>query len=247
MSNKKTESLNRAVDAAAQLFSERPFDEVQIAEIAARARCSSATIYGAFETKKGLFRAALQRHSGKNWPALAQAPGPGSLANLLAYLSERISSLSTPVMQNFWRSVSTDTTHVEKVMQDSVLGTDRLAAIVDEVERCMDAGLLRRSDPSAVAYLLLAGTGYEPVVYGLLFNPDAGYNAPAIIDAVLSPLVTEQGRVELTSFVNASKSNGPPEEGAKPSLLEYIRSGGPSREQGAEKRGAKDAGPANRR
>jgi AcrR family transcriptional regulator len=236
MSNKKTESLNRAVETAAQLFSERPFNEVQIAEIAARARCSSATIYGAFETKKGLFRAALLKYSGKSWPALTHDAGPGSLSNLLAFLSERIAGLSTPVMDNFWRSVSTDTAHVENLMQHAVLGTDRLDAIIDEVKRCMDAGLLRRSDPTSVAYLLLAGTGYEPVVYGLLFGRDTSCNAAAIVEAVLSPLVTEQGQTELTSFVNGSKSNRPPEAVAKPSLLEFLRSRGPSRRQRAERR-----------
>lgn len=231
MSNKKTESLNRAVEAAAQLFSERPFNEVQIAEIAARARCSSATIYGAFETKKGLFRAALLKNSGKDWPALARDTQPASLSKLLAFLSDRIVGLSTPAMHNFWRSVSTDTVHVENVMQHSVFGSDRLDTIIDEVEQCMDEGLLRRSDPTAATYLLLAGTGYEPVVYGLLFGRETGGEAAAIINAVLGPLVTELGQAELTAFVEASKSNAPQEEVPKPSLLEYLRARRPSREK----------------
>ena len=45
MSNKKTESLARAIETAAMMFSEEAFEQVQVAEIAARARCSSATIY----------------------------------------------------------------------------------------------------------------------------------------------------------------------------------------------------------
>jgi AcrR family transcriptional regulator len=83
MSNKKTESLNRAIQTAAELFSERPFEDVQIAEIAARAHCSSATIYEAFETKKGLFRAALLHNTGAKWPELTREHAPTTLFPLM--------------------------------------------------------------------------------------------------------------------------------------------------------------------
>jgi AcrR family transcriptional regulator len=224
MSNKKTESLNRAIQTAAELFSERPFEDVQIAEIAARAHCSSATIYEAFETKKGLFRAALLHNSGANWPVLTRTGTPTTLFPLMTFLVERIGGLSKPSMHNFWRSVSSDTTHVEKVMQHSLLGPDRLGVMVEEVQLCMDEGLLRAADASAVAYLLMAGTGFEPVVYGLMYGRAAATSPIAIVEAVLSPLVTELGRQELAAFVGRPKPDAAGEASPRPSLLGFLRS-----------------------
>jgi AcrR family transcriptional regulator len=223
MSNKKTESLARAVQTAAQMFSEKPFEEVQIAEIAARARCSSATIYEAFQTKKSLFRAALLQNSGESWPDIAHDLGPPSLLPLLEFLTDRISGLSTPSMRNFWRSVCADATHVHNVMQRSLQGTSHLGDIVDEVERCMEGGLLRQGDPLGFAYLILAGSGYEPAVYSLMFSRDATPGAVAILETVLSPLVTEAGQAELAAYVAKSKAGSPGDEAAKPSLLGYLR------------------------
>jgi AcrR family transcriptional regulator len=223
MSNKKVESLSRVVETAALLFSQRPFEEVQIAEIAARARCSSATIYEAFETKKGLFRAALLHHSKRTWPDIAQGEGPATLSRLIEFLADRIVGLSTPSMKNFWRHVSEDHAHTQAVMQKSVGDTPHLGEIVDEVQRCMDAGLLRAGDACAVGYLILAGTGYEPVVYGLLFDIEAACRAPAIIEMVLTPLVTDLGAEELAAYVASSKTNGDPDEADRPSLLNYMR------------------------
>lgn len=224
MSNKKIESIARAVQVAAQMFSEKAFEKVQIAEIAARSRCSSATIYEAFETKKGLHRAAMLQYSRRAWPNLAQNSGPPTLFHLMDFLSERISGLSTPTMHNFWRSVGVDMIDSRTIMWNPTQQTKHLGAIVDEVQRCMDAGLLRRGDPQAFAYLILAGGGYEPVVYSLLFGPDATGGAAAILEAVLSPLVTELGQAELTAYVNKSKTNGAPEGAVRPSLLGDLRS-----------------------
>ena len=223
MSNKKVESLTRVVETAAQLFSQRPFDQVQISEIAARARCSSATIYEAFETKKGLFRAALLHHSKRSWPDIAHGDGLAGLSRLIEFLADRIVGLSTPSMKNFLRHLSTDRAHSRAVMQKSIGDTPHLGEIVDEVQRCMDADLLRAGDPYAVSYLLMAGTGYEPVVYGLLFDIEVACGAPVIIEMVLTPLVTERGANELAAYVASSKTNGAPDEADRPSLLNYMR------------------------
>jgi AcrR family transcriptional regulator len=228
MSNKKTESLNRAIQTAAELFSERPFEDVQIAEIAARAHCSSATIYEAFETKKGLFRAALLHNTGAKWPELTREHAPTTLFPLMNFLTARIAGLSRPRMHNFWRSVSSDTTHVEKVMQNSLLDIGRLGVMVEEVQACMDEGLIHAGDASAVAYLLMAGTGYEPVVYGLLYGRAAATSPSAIVEAVLTPLVTDTGRKELAAFIGRPAAEAANEDPPRPSLLEYLRSTAPA-------------------
>lgn len=223
MSNKKTESLARAVKTAALMFAERPYEEVSIAEIAARAHCSSATIYEAYETKKGLFRAARMQGLGKVWPLVADERGPAALVGLMDHLSDRIAELSKPTLHNFWRTAGVDAEHLRGHMQESIEREGHLGALVDEVQRCMDAGLLRQGDPCGFAYVMLAGSGYEPVVYGLLFGRDTTCAAPAIIEAVLGPLVTDRGRAELSAYIDQLKAGGPAEP-SKPSLLGYLQS-----------------------
>lgn len=222
MSNKKTESLARAVKTAALMFSERPYEEVSIAEIACRAHCSSATIYEAFETKKGLFRAARLQGLGVAWPLVSGETGPATLACLMDHLTNRVARLSRPVLHNFWRSSSIDAEHFRGHVQDSIDREGHLGALVDEVQRCMDAGLLRQGDPCSFAYVMLAGSGYEPVVYGLLFDRDTTRGAAAIMEAVLSPLVTDRGRAELAAYIDKLKPDNAPKTN-EPSLLEYLR------------------------
>jgi AcrR family transcriptional regulator len=55
MSEKKREAIERAISAARQLFLERPYHEVSMAEICEISRCSSATIYEIFGSKDGLY------------------------------------------------------------------------------------------------------------------------------------------------------------------------------------------------
>jgi AcrR family transcriptional regulator len=226
MSNKKANSLARVVETAAQMFAERPFEEVQVAQIAARARCSSATIYEAFETKKGLFRAAMLHNAGRRWPEIADGVQEVGLTCLLEFLTDRIHQLATPTMKSFWRNVSEDAANVpqaqgltRKALQDA----SRMDKVVDEVRRCMESGLLRQDDPYAVTYLIMAGTGYEPVVYSLMFGAAGGADAPAIIHTVMSPLVTEVGRTELAAYVSRNRSNLPPEDPEPPSLIGFLR------------------------
>jgi hypothetical protein len=70
----------------------------------------------------------------------------------------------------------------------------------------------------------MAGTGYEPVVYGLLYGSAAATSPSAIVEAVLTPLVTEMGREELDTFIGRPASEAANEDPPRPSLLEYLRS-----------------------
>lgn len=53
--------MQRLLDAALQLFSERDYANVTIKDIAAAADINPALIYYYFESKEGLFRAALEK------------------------------------------------------------------------------------------------------------------------------------------------------------------------------------------
>lgn len=222
MSHKKTESLARAVEAAAAMFSEKAFEQVQVAEIAARARCSSATIYEVFETKKGLFRAVQMLRLERQWPHFTNGPGEATLVGLMDYLSSRVAGLSKPAMHNFLRSASVDAENSRGNIAYLIERESHLGALIGEVQKCVDAGLLRRGDPSAIAYVMLAGSGYEPVMYGLMFGSDATCDTAAILKMVLGPLVTKRGKAQLKAYIDKSRITGA-DEATKPSLQAYMK------------------------
>jgi AcrR family transcriptional regulator len=78
--------------AALELLAESGYDQLTIDAVAARARCSKATIYRRWPGKAALVSTAVRRHAGQ--PAAA-APDTGSLrSDLLAALQAMRSSLS---------------------------------------------------------------------------------------------------------------------------------------------------------
>jgi AcrR family transcriptional regulator len=80
------------LQATLELLAESGYDQLTIDAVAARARCSKATIYRRWPGKAALVTTAVRRHAGQ--PA-ATAPDTGSLrSDLLAALDAMRSSLS---------------------------------------------------------------------------------------------------------------------------------------------------------
>jgi AcrR family transcriptional regulator len=80
------------LQATLELLAESGYDQLTIDAVAARARCSKATIYRRWPGKAALVITAVRRHAGQ--PALA-APDTGGLrSDLLAALQVMRSSLS---------------------------------------------------------------------------------------------------------------------------------------------------------
>jgi AcrR family transcriptional regulator len=80
------------LQATLELLAESGYDQLTIDAVAARARCSKATIYRRWPGKAALVTTAVRRHAGQ--PAAA-APDTGSLrSDLLAALDAMRSSLS---------------------------------------------------------------------------------------------------------------------------------------------------------
>jgi AcrR family transcriptional regulator len=223
MSGGKAESLARVIEAAAGLFAAHGYDEVSISQIAAAARCSSATIYGAFGDKKGLFREALlQRLSPA--PALPAAEGPPSLRPLLAYFAGRIQSLASVEVRNLLRGAGVDVEALRSGFTAAVGRAGRLETVVREVRRAMRAGLLRDGDPRDATFLMWAGVGFQPLLYGLVFGDEAGFYPVDILRAVFTPLVTPRGQAELTAYLAELAATSPERPG--PSVTQYLRQAG---------------------
>ena len=216
MSNKKSESLARVAEAAIEAFSRYPYDEVLVGDIAAKARCSTATVYEAFGGKDQLYehvRARLFDQRPRQTPLEAPVGAP-SLAYLVDYLLELFETLTGPAIGLLTTPAAGAAASGYKPWEHT--GLD-FAAITAEVSRCMEAGLLRRGDPHAVAFLLYAGISYEPMLYNLMCREPIALDAAAILRSIFDPLTTDRGAAALR--VRLAQIARPPCDDAAPATL----------------------------
>jgi len=204
MSNKKAESLARAIGVARAMFRDKPFEDVSIAEIAATAKCSSATIYEAFQSKSGLYEEVRLKEIAPAW-SLVQDAGRSGLAGLIFYFLERALNLGSPETHNLIRSAPHNREAIRRSVEQSVKMRSQLGEVVAEVESCISSGLLKKGDPQAIAYVLYAASGFEPIMYGQIFNHDLAFEPDAIVRTVFSVLVTGKGRKALDRLLPAER------------------------------------------
>lgn len=154
----RLERRNRIVSAAAELFRTRPFQAVQMDEVAARAGMGKATVYRYFPSKEALFLAiasdALERLDERLAAAAAAADtGPidrlrAMLVTLVDVFAGQISSLrlltaEQVAMETRWRHLYREHRGriVERLRETLVAG--------------MAAGQFRRLDVDAVPALMI--------------------------------------------------------------------------------------------
>lgn len=208
MTDKKAQSLRRVLDSAAG-FLARGADDVSMREIADRAHCSTATIYAVYGTKENLLLAALCHMLERlGWPPLPNDHPGKPFEGLLAYAEARARWFARPEQRRVSRSVVSPSGPVRKAVADDMLGKYRLttAALARVVSHCVAAKSLRALDPDAVAYGILAGTIYEPLVFGLICGEDTEVDFPTMIRKIFTPLVTAKGRRELESRIQRMAS-----------------------------------------
>jgi AcrR family transcriptional regulator len=172
------------LDAAGELFVERDYADVSIAEILERAGVSRGALYHHFDGKRALYRAVWMRMEGRLLERLAGAAPPSATpyetlrAGCLAYLDEagansevqRIGLLQSRTVLGWeeWR----------EGVQELGLGAMRAA-----VQAAIEAGELRGGDPEAIAHLVLASL----IESGLLV---ATADDPAAARAAVEPAFT---------------------------------------------------------
>ncbi len=76
----------RVLDAAVELFTEKPYEEVSLEEVAGRAHVTKRTVLRRFGSKDSLFRTAMERAARGEMRQRDQAPVgdvPGAVANVV--------------------------------------------------------------------------------------------------------------------------------------------------------------------
>jgi AcrR family transcriptional regulator len=188
MSNKKAESLRRVVEIAIQAFSRLDYDRVLIGDIAAEARCSTATVYDAFGTKEQLYehvRARIFERRPRQAPLEPSTDEP-TLSYLIDYLLEVFEALTGPTITLLTTPASAGRPSGYRPWEHTGLDFD---TVVAEVSSCMGGGLLRRGDPHAFAFLMFAGISYEPMLYTWMCKEPTVLDPVAILQSIFDPLV----------------------------------------------------------
>ena len=202
MTDKKRQSLERALETAEVLFLNRPYEDVTIAEIAGESRCSTATLYSAYGSKSELYEEVRLKKLHNRW-AMPAASGKASLQDLIRYFLDRAKELGDISSLNLLRSATHNSETVPRYVMNTISSESKLSLIVQEVRACMDAGLLKSGNPKSVAYVIYAGCGFEPVTYGLLFGADEHRDPSVMVRTVFSVLTTPAGTRELDKLLPA--------------------------------------------
>jgi AcrR family transcriptional regulator len=159
--DRSTATRGRLIDAAHELFSQRPYADVGTEEIVRRAQVTRGALYHHFADKRDLFRALHERMEGelmeKIAAQLAEAsaadPSEALRAGLRSYLDAcadpsfaRITLVDAPAVLGWeeWRAI--DERYALKLIEVGLEGG-------------MAAGALRRQPVRPLAQLLLAAMG----------------------------------------------------------------------------------------
>jgi AcrR family transcriptional regulator len=221
MSDKKAQSLARALETASQLILERSGDSISMAEISSRAHCSTATIYDAFCTKEGLLKEAMAHHiAALPWATIDRESSDCPLEDLLDYLAARIHMLSQEHVPYLMQGNSIHFNELRPKISDRITHGLQVSGITQKVRTCMDLGLLRAGEPHELAYILLAGTGYEPVVYRAAMDMDSSPRCDRILKVVVTPFVTDEGRERLDAYLDSMAE--PLDRSEGPGMMDFL-------------------------
>jgi AcrR family transcriptional regulator len=201
MGNKRL-ALDRLQKIAAEAFTQRSFEKVSIAQIAAKARCSTATIYEIYGSKAELYvqvrrRATLASHP----PAPRRIEGLTALESLLNFAVERFLYLSNVPPTNYVVPEEVDRSQMAPATKAAVRRNNPLCGARDLVADSQAAGLLRRGDASAVAYTICAAIGFEASSFQRVLPECAPIDMRPIIEVVFRCFVTRAGQRQLARFV----------------------------------------------
>lgn len=156
----RTEAKRESIlDIAGQVFQEMGYARASMAEIAARVGGSKATLYGYFPSKQELFVEVANRAAAKHMSKAFEQLVQGEDLNLvLRRFGERFLSLvATPQSTATYRMLIAEAGHSDIGRRFYESGPKRAeTAIATFLQSEMDAGRLKKADPSVAGLHLLA-------------------------------------------------------------------------------------------
>lgn len=193
MPRDKAASLDRALEAMSTLLAQQAADTISIADVAAMANCSTATLYQAFNSKEELVQAAMAR-SRESWPhPLPHVREEGAaLLRLATYLYRRAAYLGSARSVAHSRAMMRHPAEEKHKVAESILARDPLIQHAILVEEAIDDGDIKPGNPRQIAYCLKAAASFRPGIWGMML--DRQITSAGFIRDVLDPFVTPRGR-----------------------------------------------------
>lgn len=213
-------TVSRVLAVTAELLVARGYTAVSIAEVAATARCSTATIYEMFETKERLCREALlDLQQREPTPTLdAEGPDEAALPAMLDYAMARIGYLSSIRIRGMLLASMLWAEQSRERMRALFRERDQAARLTQAVAAATRAGHIRPSgDPAATGYCLLAAITYEPLMMNL--HSFREVDALALLHTALAPFLTPAGEAVLHAW---EQGRGVAAEPAGPTRWTYL-------------------------
>lgn len=210
--NSKPDALARVIARAGEALLHEP-GEIRISSIAAKAQCSTATIYEIYGSKENLLDDALSRLL-LDWPA----PSPSSdrtepFGALLAYAAARIEYFNSDHTRRLFVALRRRGERGAVIARGLMLKRASFHKLVDLVSAAAAQGRICANDPEAVAYLISSGTALEPIMAADLFGVGSCVDKAAILRKVFAAFVIDEGVEQLAAFLAAC----PP----RPALAEH--------------------------
>jgi len=202
MTSKKKDSLQRVLEAAATLFTSHRFEDVSIAAIASRARCSTTTIYDVWESKEKLFISAMTTRMSQLEIPLP-APAGSCFERLMHWTVQRVRTLSSQAVCDAWHAMLQQRALMRAEMVAAVFrgrrsGDDFLNEVIG---RAVEEGSLRSLAPATIETHVRAVTTHVSLLAHLLNDPSLQLSERDTVERLFAPLVTAQGQLELTNFL----------------------------------------------
>lgn len=210
MSDKKTRSIQRAIDVAVEAFTSHRLDELSINAIARQARCSTATIYEVFGSKAELFRiAAAASIERSDHPRIGQTTDLAGLRRLFDFCMARMQHLVSPERARGERMLNSHFEISGPALQGYV--RDQIAYIESVVQReivaAIELKLIRDCDVACAVHAIISGSGFTPIVLGnYQLDPDPDF--PRLLRLTFNLLLTPAGRCELQDYLDQWTANG---------------------------------------
>lgn len=203
----KRKSLAKAVDKAAAQFLSKPFASVRVADIAKEAGTSTATVFDAFESKRGLFAEALRRFLESGLPHLSARPEDGgTLEQMLGALARHAKLFSMPGTRRAFRLIGANEEQVsaEAVVEKRTRVEQHWDMIAAHCTRAMKARMLRAGESHEMAKYVCARLNYDTVFFGTTMrldrDPPASPAGEAAVRA-LAPFLTLSGRKRAAAWL----------------------------------------------
>jgi AcrR family transcriptional regulator len=153
------ERPRQILDAALEVFAERGLSQARLEDIAKRAGVSKGTIYLYFPNKEELFREVVRTTIVARLERAEQevASAEGSVSDMMLQVMRTMwEFLHTPTFAAIFRLVTAELNHFPDLAsfyaQEVIKRGQRLFSGI--IERGMDAGEFRRTDPSVAARIL---------------------------------------------------------------------------------------------